>query len=213
MKFFSPFEDILHRKNKLPHWQQPGACYFVTFRLADSIPHSLLESWREERNIWRQHHPEPHSESDQQDYHRRFTASFDRHLDEGHGECLLKDSSLREIVAEALMHFDHDRHLHHAWVIMPNHVHALFSLRPGADISKLIQSWKRHSARQINIATEREGSLWQRDYFDRIIRDQANFANTVRYIRKNAEKARLSPESFTTYEDDLARAVPSSPLG
>jgi hypothetical protein len=41
LRFFNPYEDIRYTENLLPHWQQKGATYFITFRLADSIPARL----------------------------------------------------------------------------------------------------------------------------------------------------------------------------
>lgn len=35
--FLDPNAEIEIRQGILPHWQQKGAYYFVTFRLADSI--------------------------------------------------------------------------------------------------------------------------------------------------------------------------------
>jgi putative transposase len=36
----------------LPHWRQKGCTYFVTFRLADSIPQSIMARWVHERACW-----------------------------------------------------------------------------------------------------------------------------------------------------------------
>jgi len=49
LRFFNPYEEIRFTQNLLPHWQQKGAAYFVTFRLADSIPARLRARWEEER--------------------------------------------------------------------------------------------------------------------------------------------------------------------
>jgi hypothetical protein len=38
----------------LPHWRLAGACYFVTFRLADSIPREVLEEIQREEGLWKQ---------------------------------------------------------------------------------------------------------------------------------------------------------------
>ena len=38
LQFFNPYAKIAQTKNRLPHWQQSGAVYFITFRLADAIP-------------------------------------------------------------------------------------------------------------------------------------------------------------------------------
>ena len=38
---------------------------------------------------------------------------------------------------------------------------------------------------------DRTGTLWQKSYFDRMIRDWDHFANSARYIRNNPIKAKL----------------------
>ena len=57
--FFDPFAEIEKHQNFLPHWQQPGATFFITFRLADSIPADLRAQWQAERAAWLTLHPEP----------------------------------------------------------------------------------------------------------------------------------------------------------
>ena len=92
-------------------------------------------------------------------------------------------------------------------VVMPNHVHALFVQNPEWPLEKLIRSWKGFTARQINALLARSGSLWQRDYFDRLVRDEKHFANCVRYIRWNPEKARLSEGEFVLCESEIAKGI------
>jgi len=57
LHFFNPYAETAKTRNNLPHWQQKGAVYFVTFRLADAIPQSLLGPWQELREAWLLHHP------------------------------------------------------------------------------------------------------------------------------------------------------------
>ena|GEM_PF-5519111 len=52
VKFFNDFAETRKTRNTLPHWQQEGATYFVTWRLADSIPQELLDKLRLERVGW-----------------------------------------------------------------------------------------------------------------------------------------------------------------
>ena len=61
LRFFNPYADIRQTKNRLPHWQQEGAVYFITFRLADAVPSRLLAQWESEREAWLRVHPEPWS--------------------------------------------------------------------------------------------------------------------------------------------------------
>ena len=77
---------IYHRR--LPHWRQPGATYFLTFRLADALPQSKqseLQQWRAE---WELTHPEPRNEAEWLDFARRHAVRVEGWLDEGYGECV-----------------------------------------------------------------------------------------------------------------------------
>ena len=207
LQFFNPFAEIIHTANMLPHWQQPGATYFITFRLGDSIPATLRRQWEREREQWLLHHPKPWSSETEAEYHQRFSRQIDQWLDAGYGDCLLREPETRQILVNSLRHFDGDRHSHHAWVIMPNHVHCLTTLHPAALLEKVLKSWKGFSARSINQHLSRSGMLWQEDYFDRLIRDTDHFANCVRYIRRNPAKAGLKAGDFTHFETDFAKRI------
>ena len=60
--FFNPYAAIDMREATLPHWRQEGVTYFVTFRLADSLPAEKIDPWRRERQEWLNKHPEPWKE-------------------------------------------------------------------------------------------------------------------------------------------------------
>ncbi|MEY2560796.1 MAG: REP-associated tyrosine transposase [Verrucomicrobiota bacterium] len=207
LRFFNPYADIRHTENRLPHWQQQGAVYFITFRLADSVPSRLRNQWEHERQTWLKVHPEPWSAEIEREYHRRFSGAIERWLDAGHGACLLRRRECGEIVAETLRHFEGERLIMISLVVMPNHVHALFVQNPEWPLEKLIRSWKGFSARKINSLLDRSGNFWQRDYFDRLVRDNEHFANCVRYIRRNPAKAQLTQNEFILWESDLARSI------
>lgn len=207
LRFFNPYADIRHTENRLPHWQQAGAVYFVTFRLADAVPNHLLEQWQSERDTWLRLHPKPWTRETEREYHQRFTGAVEQWLDAGHGVCLLRRPECARLVADTLQHFDGERCAQLAWVVMPNHVHALFVQRADWPLEKLLHSWKRFSARRINELLDRSGRLWQRDYFDRLVRDERHLANCVRYIRRNPEKARLPEGEYILHESELAKSI------
>jgi REP element-mobilizing transposase RayT len=207
IRFFNPYAEIRHTENRLPHWQQEGAVYFVTFRLADAIPAKLRHQMDEERAVWLGLHPEPWSEEIEREYHKRFSGAIERRLDVGHGSCILRRRDCREIVDEALHHFDGERLALISAVVMPNHVHAIFVQNPPWPLEKILNSWKTFTARRINALLERRGSLWQRDYFDLLVRDQSHFASCLRYIRRNPEKAHLPKGEFILYESELAQNI------
>ncbi|MEY2877775.1 MAG: hypothetical protein RLZZ15_155 [Verrucomicrobiota bacterium] len=205
LRFFDPRAHIAQAKNRLPHWDQHGVACFITFRLADSIPQEKLAQWGSERSTWFAANPPPHSEEQERAYHARFTACIEEWLDAGSGSCVLRDPSVRVFVAGALTHFDGDRHWQHAAVVMPNHVHALFSPLPPHEMEVIVQSWKGFTARMGNRHLARTGEFWMKDYFDRLIRDAAHFWRCARYIRRNSEKASLRPDEFTLYEAPFVR--------
>ena len=149
MKFFNPFEDIRITRNNLPHWQQPGATYFITFRMADSLPASMLQDLEDERLHWQQNHPPPLSPELEAEYHRLFSARVDQWLDEGHGSCVLRQPELRSTVVESLNHFDQQRYELLSYVIMPNHVHGLLMLHPDWLLEKVLFTWKTRPTRPV----------------------------------------------------------------
>jgi putative transposase len=59
LRVFNPYAEVRQTENRLPHWQQQGAVYFITFRLADAVPEALRAQWESERSIWLRLHPEP----------------------------------------------------------------------------------------------------------------------------------------------------------
>ena len=188
---FTPDEPETEKSRRhLPHWEQENGTYFVTFRLADSIPAIELAKLREDLATWNQHHPQPWDYQTYQEYQLRFHDGPEKWLDEGHGECLLARPELRAIVANALHHFDGERYVLDALVIMPNHVHVVFKPLAGHKVSEILHSWKSFTAKEINKAANRTGTLWQAESHDRIIRDWENLVNARAYIERNPAKLR-----------------------
>jgi putative transposase len=161
-----------------------------------------------ERDEWLAAHPSgPLSPELEREYHRKFPGRFERWLDRGYGACLLREQENARIVADTLRHFEGERSRLHAWVIMPNHVHVLASPIGGETLPQLLQSWKGYTARQLNERRGASGPVWQKSYFDRMIRDWEHFGRCVRYIRSNPGKAGLRKGEYLHGESDLARRM------
>jgi REP element-mobilizing transposase RayT len=207
VQYFNPNLKILHSRNRLPHWQQEGAAYFVTFRLADSMPQGVLEKWRTTRKCWMARHPLPWDKATEMAYHRLFPRTMEKFLDAGYGSCRLAEPTCSRILYDTLLHFNGLRYEMYTFVIMPNHVHLLFQINPAWQLEQLMHSWRRFSAREINKVERRSGSLWQKDYFDRLIRNEVHFTNCVRYIERNPKKANLKPGMYRVYRAGLGTAV------
>ena len=189
--YFDPRADVDVSRRNLPHWQQEGRTYFVTFRLYDSLPQEKLEVLRKNRAEWLYTNPEPWSAAQSQEYHELFSEKVQQWLDAGHGFCLLKDPALAQIVADALRHFDGERYDLVAWVVMPNHVHVLLTPRPGYALGKILHSWKSFSAHEINKQTGRQGDVWQHETYDHIVRDPGSMWHFATYIVDNPLQAGL----------------------
>lgn len=165
----------------LPHLTANRAVYAVTFRLADSLPKQVMQSWVAESE----------SLSDKQAA-RRHTERMESLLDAAHGECWLKRPEIAGLIADALRHFDADRYDLHAWCIMPNHVHVVVEPRVGHALPAIVQSWKSYTAKVANRIIKRSGAFWQTEYYDHLVRDEVEYGHAVAYVRENLERAGLS---------------------
>lgn len=186
--FLDPDKKIDKHRVNLPHWQQDEAWLFVTWRLADSLPQAVVMKLDERRKHWEATHPKPWTDEDRKEHNRLFTLAFEALLDDAHGSCVLRDPAMSAIVADALLHFHGTRYMLYRFVVMPNHVHVLFHPLGEHKLADVVGSWKRFTARGINTALGREGALWQREYWDRLVRGERHFRWVCEYIDRNPEK-------------------------
>ena len=189
MQFYDPEvqTEIYHRH--LPHWSQAGRIYFVTFRQADSIPAARAEELGRERQAWRRSHPEPYTPAQWHQYHMLFSARVEQWLDHCEGSCILADPSCAEIVSDVMEASNGQRYGLDRWVVMPNHVHVLVTIREGFQLQKILQMWKSITAHAINRRMGRRGQFWQRESFDHIVRSLTHLERYRQYIRDNPAKA------------------------
>jgi hypothetical protein len=113
---------------------------------------------------------------------------------------VLRQSACAVFVAETLGRFDGERYAMACYVIMPNHVHALFQLRGDTKVTRVLQTWKGYVARRINELLGKRGTLWQQESRDTSIRDPVHLGRCYEYIRANPEKARLREGEYVYYE-------------
>jgi hypothetical protein len=207
---------VYHRH--LPHWRQDGATYFVTLRLADSLPQSKLNELAELKADWKQRHPKfatllsrgtallsrpgPRTHPTEVDtameqLARLVQERIEGWLDQGMGNCVLKEASMAAFLVSALQHFDGDRYELDCYVIMSNHAHVIGRpLMPDVyPLEAIVGSWKKYSARRINGALTLSGELWQDESYDRILRDEEHLWRAIQYVGANPDKARLPRES------------------
>jgi putative transposase len=196
--FFRPHDELHIHHGNLPHWRQTNVTYFVTTRLADSMPQEKLLEWQTKRDAWLAAHglqkpADIHQlPADQQhEFQTTFTKQWHEWLDAGHGDCVLRRADVRQRVMERMIaepSLD-------AWDIMPNHLHALVS-PTCSTLGQLLQGWKGGSSFAINRLLGRSGPLWQKEPYDHIVRSEAQFQHYRRYIAENPIKARLRPDEY-----------------
>lgn len=192
----------LHFRGKLPHLKKEGAVYFVTFRLADSLPaHEVVRLKNERKTILEQARAakSPLTWHEEQQLLAWYCDKVERLLDAGYGSCWLSKSNIAEIVANALKHFDGQRYELRAWVVMPNHAHCVVWPMPGHTLSEILHSWKSFTSSKANKLLNRvHEDFWQTESFDHWIRDDAEFARLVAYVENNPVKAGFckSPEEW-----------------
>ncbi len=196
----------IYERGVLPHWRQAGCTYFVTFRLADSLPQSAISELEDARHRWLLGQGIDPIQRDwkrmlarlpveaKHEYERQVGDELNRRLDEGYGSCTLRESDCRQIVGDALTHFHGERVWIGDYVIMPNHVHVLMTPMPGFELESILRSVKGFSARECNRALAGSGTFWQRESYDHIVRDLDQLERFQNYIGANPSKARL-PES------------------
>jgi menaquinone-specific isochorismate synthase len=192
-------EVTIRDRGRLPHWESEGATYFVTFRLGDSLPESVLVSYQFERrdilqNARRQGRELTPTERKRLD--ELFSERVEEYLDAGQGACHLAVPQVAEMVAGALRFFEGQRYRQFAWCVMPNHVHALFRPLPNWPLEKILHSWKSFTSKEANKLLSREGTFWEPEYFDHLIRSEEEFHRYIEYIASNPRKAGLKDRKW-----------------
>jgi REP element-mobilizing transposase RayT len=140
-KKFEKIHEFEIKRRNLPHWQQPGGVYFLTFRT--------------------------------------------NHL-------ILNDIQ-KDIVHNHILKHNKSKYILYSFVIMPDHVHLVLQpldlLGRFYSLAEIMQSIKGGSSREINIKFNSTGfQNWQKESFDRIIRNEKEFNEKLEYIKNNPVK-------------------------
>ena len=167
------------------HIDQRNAIQFVTFRTQESVAYYLNKNnINTAKNTSRQQFKQ------------------DKFLDTSCAGAILNGVLIRQLIAL----FKSKNTISYNLIavsIMPNHVHLLFEqIRP---LMKIMQEIKGATAFLINKHYGSTGTLWDRGYFDKIVRTEKQFHVTYQYIKNNALSARLmDAESrfYGIYEDE-----------
>lgn len=183
----------LHFRGKLPHLKREGALYFVTFRLADSLPAAEVARLKQERQAildQAQAGHRPLTWHEEQHLLAWYCDKVEALLDAGRGACWLSKPQVAALVVSALRHFDECRYQLGAFVVMPNHVHVMVQPGSGHTLSSILHSWKSYTASEANRVLGRtRRAFWQQESFDHMVRDDEELARLGKYILANPVKA------------------------
>jgi len=192
----------LYYERHLPHIQPPGATFFVTYRLANTIPtfriRELLAE-KERANALIEGVKDP-GERDQRRYleQKRLFGLWDLFLDAAQfGPRWLEKPDAAQIVVDSLEYLDSKVFDLDTFCLMCNHVHViftpLFNEKSGKyhSISSIMQVHKRYTAVEINKLLQRKGQFWQHESYDHIVRDREELNRIRRYILQNPVRAGL----------------------
>ena len=176
-------EKHFHRRN-LPHLYFNEGIYFITYRLADSLP--------KEKIIEITKAIEDDLNNSAEDF-ERLLKKYDEILDSGlYGNKHLANSEIAEICKYSLLYPDGKDYKLICYCIMPNHIHLIFELiERNKGISKIMQSIKRISARKCNLVLNRNRKFWQDESYDRLVRDDKELYFIIQYVLMNPVNAGL----------------------
>lgn len=171
-----------HRRN-LPHLYYNEGIYFVTFRLYGSLHLNELKQLhllQSKQNL----HPAEQ---------KKIFKKYDLLLDNPRNNILfLKQPEIMEICKSSIHFYDGKEYKLICYCIMPNHIHLVFKLlNKERNVGEIVGSIKKYSARRANQILNSEGSFWQAESFDRLIRDDVELYFTIIYVLLNPVNAGL----------------------
>ena len=196
-------------RGNLPHFQQPGQDYFVTWILKDSVPKKAVEVYskrmeqlKNEIDILKRNNADTNAiENAKKDYYiirKKYIAKVDEILDAKTDNIVdLSKSENLNIIYETLTFWEGKRIGNYCFCVMPNHVHWVLRVfekdtkEKPVYLEEIMHSVKLFSARQINIFQNRKGTLWNKESFDTTIRDRIHLYRAIEYTLNNPIKANL----------------------
>lgn len=195
-------------QRNLPHYHLSNATYFITFRLAGSLPVEVWKKLKEEYEIEKRllSHKFKGKELDEERYNaqKRHFARYDALLDRPKtGPRWLAEPRFAEIVKCEIHALHPDKYHLYAYCIMSNHCHILLDQQDIPEPSKLADEKHytavSHAMHLLKGRTGyacakllgRKGAFWQHESYDHVVRNEKEFMGILEYIVNNPVKAGL----------------------
>lgn len=209
---------MVYYERNLPHYQPEGYAYFITTRLAGTIPKVVYEKIKSEYEQGLKMLSSFKNDKTKKDKYRELNRKnfmkYEKILDTcKYSHKWLGDKRIANVLKDSLHHRDGNLFDLIAYNIMPNHIHlviypiverkASFAQIREEDIksdsgeslyivSKIMQDFKKYTTREANKILKRKGKFWQHESYDHVVRDQKELRRIVKYILNNPVKAGLS---------------------
>jgi putative transposase len=192
------------RRRHLPHWDVPGATYFVTACLHGSIPAAGPSEVEEYRSAL-EARPRPAGLSERDWEHRKrklVFAKLDELLDGEPAVRHFENSQVAAVVRNGVRHFANSRYELLAYVVMPSHLHWVFRPLPEwcatvpterTPRETIMHSLKSYTGNVCNEILGRGGRFWQDESYDHWVRDDES-ERVIVYVENNPVKAGLVRE-------------------
>ncbi len=192
-------EPIFHRRH-LPHYYPPNSVYIVTPRLAGSLPRHRIDEISEQRELLQIQKRKLSEGTLEASRLERDLFKLGRALEKAGQHChWLSDPRIADLVADAIRFRDGKDYDLIAYSIMPNHMHIVFGIGvpdlmepvgqidnlSNKPVSKIMQSLKRHTAREANKILGRSGAFWQDESYDHVIRNSDELERIILYVLNN----------------------------
>lgn len=211
-------------KHNLPHFQQPGQAYFVTWSLKDAVPKKALIRYTRKLELLKSQitsmgaansdslilkrrgseSASPELEKLKTEYYslrKKYIKAYDDLLDaERNPNVNLSKPVHTKTIIETLRFWKGIKLENYAFCIMPNHVHWVFRVfemdknEEPVYLQDILYSVKRFTANQINPIENRKVSLWQKESFDTTIRDKKHLYYAIEYTLNNPVSAGMVKE-------------------
>jgi REP element-mobilizing transposase RayT len=197
-----------YRRN-LPHFQQSGQAYFITWSLNDAVPPKALKHYSIDlRNVKSELEIAKMNNADEsvineltQKYYilrRKYMKAFDDllHLQTTFSIDLSNEENT-QIVVDTLCFWEGKRLENYALCVMPNHIHWVFKTLDKDEndnpvyLQDILQSVKRFSASKLNKVAGKLGTVWQSESYDITIRDRNHLQRAIEYTLNNPVSAGL----------------------
>lgn len=165
-------------RRNLPHMYREDAIYSITYRLADSIPKNLIDDyWVTKKQLLK--------ENRALETKNLYYEKLDQYLDhKNDGPMFLENTEAKKIVTSSIFFFEDKYYKIICFCIMSNHVHLIINTLhfPKKAIGDILGSIKKYSAKHINKYLGCQGTFWQSESYDHIIKSRNELADTISYV-------------------------------